>query len=838
MKKKLLLVLCICYTLLAQGQLQHPDDFLPHKLGEQFTPHYMLVDYFEHVAENSPLVKLVEYGRTREGRPMMVAIVASEENHSRLEDIRLNNLRMAGIADGEVNEELAQAIVWLSYSVHGNEAAGSESSRIVLYKLANPNNAATKEWLENTIVIMDPSVNPDGFSRYTHWIRGNGSLSNNPDINDIEHSEPWPGGRVNHFYFDLNRDWAWQTQIESQQRMVLYNQWLPHVHADLHEMGHESPYYFAPAARPYHKFISKWQQDFQVTIGKNHAKYFDDSGWLYFTKEVFDLFYPSYGDTYPTFSGSIGMTYEQGGSRVGGRAVNLQNGEELTLMDRIDHHRTTSLSTIEISSIHKDQLVQQFRDFFETSSNDPLGDYRTYVVKRDASGNRLESLAELLDRQDIRYNTVNSSKSGEGFSYQSGDDVEYTIEPGDMVISAYQPKSVLTQVLFDPESELEDSLTYDITAWSLPYAYGLESYATTAKIKASSNLQFSRSKKILDAQYGYIIPWADMKSAEAAATLAQNNISYRVASEAVQYGDHAVKAGALLITRADNRSQADDMLQVLRDISDTGATVLPIDSGFANSGPDLGSGKNYLASAPKVLTIRGDRVSAYSFGQIKWYFNTVLNYPLTIVDINNLGRVNLDDYNTIVLPDGFYRLSNMDEITDWVSNGGKLIAIGGANRLLLDNDDFALKSHATSDEKSEEQRENKQADLAARYNHYSEQEREAISDFIPGAIFKLQLDPTHPLAFGLGDSYFSLRTSSNHYPLMTGANNVAYHPQEEGMVLGFAGSQIKEKLNDTVVFAVEESGRGSVIYMVDNPLYRGFWHNGLFLFSNALFIVE
>ena len=180
----------------------------------------------------------------------------------------------------------------------------------------------------------------------------------------------------------------------------------------------------------------------------------------------------------------------------------------------------------------------------------------------------------------------------------------------------------------------------------------------------------------------------------------------------------------------------------------------------------------------------------------------------------------------------------MDKITDWVSDGGKLIAIGGANRLLLDNDDFALKSHATGDEKSQEQTQNKQADLAARYNHYGEQERQAITNFIPGAIFKLQLDPTHPLAFGLGDHYFSLRTSSNHYPLMTGANNVAYHPQDEEMVLGFAGSQIKEKLKDSVVFAVEDSGRGSVIYMVDNPLYRGFWHNGLFLFSNALFIVE
>ncbi len=822
----------------AIGQLQHPDDFLPHKLGEHFTPHHMLVDYFEHVAENSPLVKLVPYGRTNEDRPLMIAIIASEENHARLEDIRLNNLRLAGVIDGNIDEDLAQAIVWLSYSVHGNEAAGSESSRIVLHKLADPDNAATKEWLKNSIVIIDPSVNPDGYSRYTHWIRGNGNLVNNPDINDIEHTEPWPGGRVNHFNFDLNRDWAWQTQVESQQRMEIYNDWLPHVHADLHEMGHESPYYFAPAARPYHNFISKWQQDFQVTIGKNHAKYFDDKGWLYFTKEVFDLFYPSYGDTYPTYSGAIGMTYEQGGSSVGGRAVELRNGEELTLMDRIDHHRTTSLSTIEISSIYKDELIQQFRDFYQTSSAKPLGEYISYIIKCDQSGNKLKALASLLDKQDIKYQTVRNTMSSNGFSYSSGNNQSFDIEPGDMVVSAYQTKSVLTQILLDPESELEDSLTYDITAWSLPYAYGLESYATTKRISANQTLNTSNASHPLTEGYSYIIPWSDLESAKAAAILAKEDISYRVATEKGQYGSEEASPGALIITKADNRSQLDHMKEVLSKLATDGLKIQSINTGFASVGPDLGSRKHYLTESPRVLTLRGDRVSSYSFGQIKWYFNSVIEYPLTIIDINRLRQVDLDNYNTLILPDGWYRLPNKGAISEWIKDGGKVIAIGGANNIFADDDGFALKSHATSAEKSAEEKENKQADLAARYNHYSEDERLAISNFIPGAIFKLKLDPTHPLAYGLGDDYFSLRTSSDRFPLMTDAYNVGYHPKNDEMVLGFAGSNIKKKLKDSVVFAVEESGRGSIIYMVDNPLFRGFWHNGLFLFSNAIFIAE
>lgn len=822
------------------AQLQHPDEFLPHKLGEHFTPHHMIVDYFEHVAANSPLVKLVQYGTTNEGRPLLVAIVTSEENHQKLEDIRLNNLRLTGMIEGEVNRDLSKALVWLSFSVHGNESAGTESSRIVLHKLADPENATTKEWLKNTVVFVDPSVNPDGFSRYTHWIRSTAGASNNPDINDIEHNEPWPGGRMNHYYFDLNRDWAWQTQKESQQRMKLYNQWLPHVHADLHEMGHESPYYFAPAARPYHKFITQWQQDFQVTIGKNHAKYFDGRDWLYFTKEVFDLFYPSYGDTYPTFSGAIGMTYEQGGSGVAGRGVELSNGEILTLKDRIDHHRTTALSTVEIGSIHKDALIDQFEQFYKKSAKNPVGKYKAYVIKKDKTGQRLKALATMLDNQGITYGSVSTSSTGRGLSYESGMNESFAIAKGDMIISAYQPKSILTQVLFDPESELEDSLTYDITAWSLPYAYGLEAYASTSKLTYDQDLQWQKSSdsRVSEA-YAYLIPWHDMSAAQMVAHLSKNNISYRVSPEALTFGDQSYDAGTIIVTAADNRSQKDHLINVLNEgIKITSAQVDEITTGFASQGYDLGSRNNYLGTNANVLTIRGEGVSPYSFGQIKWYFNEVINHPLTVVEVDRLSRVNLDNYNTIILPDGWYSLSAQSKLSDWVNAGGKLIAIGNANSKLVDSDHFALKKYATGEEKSKAEKSNQQAEMAARYNHYSDRERLYIKNYIPGAIFKLKVDHSHPLGFGLGKQYFSLRTSSNRYPLMVDGYNIITHPKDQSMILGFAGSNVKSNLKDSMAFGVEEKGRGSVIYMVDNPLYRGFWYNGLFLFSNALFLVE
>ncbi|MEK7255979.1 MAG: M14 family zinc carboxypeptidase, partial [Bacteroidota bacterium] len=392
-------LLLLSATLFGQNKIKSPDEFLPHKLGEQFTEHAMLVDYFQHVAANSNQVKLVEFGKTNQERPQILAILSSPENLARIEEIRLNNLRLASLASTSAVGTNGNAgansqpitIVWLGFSVHGNEAAGSEASMGVLYDLTNPGNRQAQEWLKNTVVLMEPSVNPDGYSRYTSWYRN--ASPKLPDPNPIarEHDEPWPGGRVNHYLHDLNRDWAWATQVESQNRLKIYNDWLPHVAADLHEQYYDSPYYFAPAAQPYHKFLTKWQADFQVEIGRNNAKYFDENGWLYFTKEVFDLFYPSYGDTYPCFNGAIGMTYEQGGHSRAGRAILMPHGDTLTLADRVAHHRTAALATVEISSKNAAPLVKNFQDYFQKSQTEPPGTYKAFIVKGTNPAHKLKA---------------------------------------------------------------------------------------------------------------------------------------------------------------------------------------------------------------------------------------------------------------------------------------------------------------------------------------------------------------------------------------------------------------------------------------------------------------
>ena len=471
----LFVALCSITLTMAQS-IQTPSEFLGYELGSQFSRHHQVVDYFKHVAAQMPgQVKLETYGETYERRPLYLAYVSSEENMRNLETIRQNNLKNAGVLGGGSNNQDI-AIVWLSYNVHGNEASSIEASMLTIYKLLTEK----QSWLENTVVIIDPCINPDGRDRYANWFNETSSRPYDIDQQASEHNEPWPGGRANHYLFDLNRDWAWATQIESQSRLKVYNKWLPHIHVDFHEQGINEPYYFAPAAEPYHEIISDWQRDFQTQIGNNHARYFDKEGWLYFTRERFDLYYPSYGDTYPTYLGAIGMTYEQAGHGRGGLGVLNDEGIVLTLKDRIAHHTTAGLSTVEISSQNAARLNSEFKKFFNNSGLK----YKSYVMQGDAD--KIEALKSLLDKHEIKYGSANSGRVS-GYKYSASGQGSMNTSGKDLVVSTDQPKGKMVKVLFEPEGKLSDSLTYDITAWSLPYAYGLEAIASTSLISSGTH---------------------------------------------------------------------------------------------------------------------------------------------------------------------------------------------------------------------------------------------------------------------------------------------------------------------------------------------------------------
>src|SRR5882724_9335965 len=541
-----------------QAQVKSPEEFLGYKIGSRYTAHWKIVNYFQSIAAASPaMVKLQQYGETNEGRPLLLAFISSSANIQDLENIRRNNLRLANLSKDKAAaiEEKAPAIVWLSYNVHGNEASSSEAAMLTLFALVDPSNIQTKEWLKNTVVVIDPCMNPDGRDRYVNWFNSIAGKQYNPQSMAREHRELWPGGRTNHYNFDLNRDWAWQTQVESQQRIKIYDQWMPQVHVDYHEQGVNEPYYFAPAVQPYHDVITQWQRDFQVTIGKNNAKNFDNNGWLFFTKEIFDLFYPSYGDTYPTYNGAIGMTYEQGGGPAGGLGTLNDEGDTLTLYDRAIHHFTTSLSTIEISSQNAQKLVKEFHKFFNDAVANGVGEYKTYLIKnKETDRQKINALTNLLDKNGIQYEFARGSTRGmmNGYSYQSGKNELFSIEAGDLMVHTQQPRGALTKVLFEPKSRLVDSATYDITAWAIPYSYGLTAYASKNKLDFGGT--YSAPKIInAEASYGYIIPWLGLQTLKDVGQLLQKGILLRYAEQPFEINGNKFDRGAMIILRTANR---------------------------------------------------------------------------------------------------------------------------------------------------------------------------------------------------------------------------------------------------------------------------------------------
>ncbi|MDN5203982.1 M14 family metallopeptidase [Fulvivirgaceae bacterium BMA10] len=840
----LLAWLCsISLTAHTQNKLQSPKEFLGYELGERFTRHHQVMDYFKHVAQVSSNIKFTQYGETYEHRPLTLAFIASPENFAKLEDIRKNNLRLAGQENGTGSSEKI-AIVWLSYNVHGNESVGTEAAMATLYDLADPNNERTRQWLKNTVVIIDPCINPDGRERYVNWYNSFGNTPYNPNPDSKGHHEPWPGGRANHYLFDLNRDWAWLTQKESLKRIKVYNEWLPHVHVDFHEQGVNSPYYFAPAAEPFHEVITDWQREFQVTIGKNHAKYFDQNGWLYFTREVFDLLYPSYGDTYPTFNGAIGMTYEQGGSGRAGLGIITNDEDTLTLKDRIAHHYTSGLSTVEISSINGDRLVEEFEQYHKSAISNPRGKYKSYVIKGNNESDKLNSLKRLLDLHKIRYGTPGATRSYKGYNYISRSNESFSTDPTDIVISAYQPKSNFVRSLFEPEAKLSDSITYDITAWAIPYSFGLNAYAVTERINTNSNTgqkDFLKSD-INGKPYAYLAKWNNLKDVKWLSYLLKKGVKVRFADEAFEMDGRRFEAGSLIITRRGNEGLGKDFDQIVQESASLfERSVYGAKTGFVSKGKDFGSNSvNYLR-APKIAVLSGESVSSLSFGEIWHYFEQQIAYPVTVLDTDYFNAVDLSKYDVLIIPNGFYsRIFSKEkllEVKSWIRHGGRLILIGSALSSFVDKEGFNLSRYADEDEKEDKEKSGEELDKKQRLEPYANRERSSISQVITGSIFKATMDNSHPLGFGYPSHYFTLKLNSAHYAYLSDGWNVSVITDPSALTSGFAGNLALNNMKESLVFGVEDMGQGAVVYLVDNPLFRAFWQNGKLLFSNAVFMV-
>jgi len=814
--------------------LQSPATFLGYELGEQFTPHHRVVDYVRHVAEHSPRVTQRQYGTSVEGRPLLLATATTPDNQDRIETLRRDNRKRAGLVEGDPQAE-PTAVVWLSYGVHGNESVSTEAALRTLYALGNPQNGRTGGWLDDAVVLLDPCLNPDGRARYVQWYRQ--MTGDQPNVRPAarEHHEPWPSGRTNHYYFDLNRDWAWGTQPETRHRLDAYHRWMPHVHVDFHEMGVNEPYYFAPGAEPFHEDLTEWQREFQFTIGRNNAEYFNENGWLYFTEEVFDLFYPGYGDTWPLFNGAIGMTYEQGGSGRAGRGIVTAEGDTLTLTDRLRHHHTTGLSTVEATAENHEQVVRKFAGYHASAQTDPPGEYRTYVIQRDAQGDRLAALADHLDRQRIRYGYATESRTVEGRSYRDGTTQQAQIQRGDLLVNAAQSKGRLAKVLLEPKTTIVDSLTYDITAWGLPYAYGLEAYALPERVTPDTDtMPISTPSMVGDTNspYAYVTPWTSRSDAQFAAALLKADVHVRFATQSFTVDGRGYDPGTLVVTRAGNTNRLNRFDAKVRRLAETHDQFLhAVPTGFTERGPDFGSDNFGFVDAPHVAALSGPPTTSSRIGEVWHFFDRQINYPITLLPADDFEATMLDDVDVLVLPSGSYgdwlTDTRAEALTDWVRQGGRLLSMGEANDALTEHAAYTLAEKETSS-----------PDTAAApdLDPYGTQTREQLAGATPGSIHRVQLDDSHPLGFGIEPPYFALKRNDDTFAYLDDGQTVGALTTP-APVSGFMGHEAQRKVDDTLLFGTQSLGEGQVTYFVDNPLFRGFWYNGQVLFANAVFFV-
>jgi zinc carboxypeptidase len=814
--KKILITLVVLFltgnlSINAQS-IKSPAEFLGYELGSRFTRHHKIVEYFNYVSNSTAKVVLQKYGETNEYRPLYVTFISSEENITNLEKIREDNLKRTGLLEGSATSEIS--IVWLSYNVHGNEASSSEAAMKTLYDLITKK----QDWLKTTVVIIDPCVNPDGRDRYVNWYNENKNTPYNINYDVTEHNEPWPRGRANHYLFDLNRDWAWITQVESQHRLKVYNKWLPQIHVDFHEQGINEPYYFAPAAEPYHEVISNWQRHFQVELGKNHAKYFDKENWLYFTKERFDLFYPSYGDTYPTYSGAIGMTYEQAGNGSAGLGVLNQEGTILTLVDRVKHQTTTGLSTVELASKNASKLVNEFEKFFNNSNEKR----KSYILK--GSEDKIAKVEALLDKHEIIHFRA-ESKTIKAYDYNNQKTTSIKTSINDLVVPTNQPKGKMVKVLLEPEAKLSDSITYDITAWSIPFAYGLNGfYSESVILNSKTTTPVNFNNKTTNNAYAYLSKWNEISDATFLGDLLEEGFNVRFSHKNLTIEGSNFKRGSLIVLRGENKHILNFDEIIVEIANRLHKKLTPVQTGFADAGPDFGSPRISMIKHKNIAVLSGDGTSSLSFGEIWHFFETQLKYPINVINTKNFKRIDWGKYDILILPNGY--VAGEDELkilADYTSKGGNIIAIGSSLNSFAGKEGFQLKK------KEAEKSTNNLAPYNQRVRNY-------MKNTITGSIFNSTIDNTHPLAYGYPNNYYSLKLSSSSFEYLEEGINVGYFPKNTTNISGFAGANALKLVPNSLLFGIENKGKGKLIYMVDNPLFRSFWENGKLFFANAVFL--
>ena len=823
------------------GSVPSPDEFYGAPLGTRFTPHSEMLTYLRALAEKSDRIAVEPYGVTPEGRELVLCFIGSPDTLGRLDEIRGLQAQLADPRSREGNDPLdsllAQlpAVLWLSYNVHGNEASASEAALWTTYQLVDGTDAASAEIREKALVILDPCLNPDGRDRYQSWFRSVRTRDGDPDPRSREHIEPWPGGRSNHYLFDLNRDWAWQSQPETEARIAQFIRWWPLIHVDFHEMSPESTYFFFPPTTPINENVSKITLDWGETIGRANAGAFDRFGWTYYTGEDFDLFYPAYGDSWPSLVGSVGMTYEQGGSSRAGVVYRRRDGSLLTLSDRLHHHHVAGMATLLASVKEKERLQNDFFRFRQdTIERGRTGDVLEFLFPPQ-SGGRLEELIALLKAQGIEVRALAQEVIAEDLRDYNGEKHEVTKLPaGTLSVQLDQPCGRLARALLEPEAKASDAYFYDVSAWCLPMAMGVDGYVASTPFSAfriPASLDPPVGSVDGQGKVGYLLEWEGLPAVRALGQLHQRGVPVHLIPEEVKAAGRTIAAGSLFV-----RARSDEHHAAVRAVADECAvSFVGVHSLWTDEGIDLGSDRVARLRAPRLAVISGEGVSSRSFGAAWSLLERRVDYPFSAVPLRVLGSSGLEDYDVVVIPSGA-RLrsalgeSQREELERWVRAGGVLVAIG-SSAFELGADGIELvgrKAHARRSPRTEEN-ENRARKTLARLRE--ERERNQV----PGNIFRISLDPEHPLAFGHASEMFAFLDGTRTFATAGDGGDVAAFPREPA-ASGFISKENEKKIERGVYLAEERVGRGRVILFADDPNFRGFWRGSNGLFLNALFL--
>ncbi|MBL7748457.1 MAG: zinc carboxypeptidase [Chitinophagaceae bacterium] len=804
-----------------------PKDIIYHEVGEWHVTHDRLVNYMKAIAAAAPQrVKLETMGLTYEKRPQVLLIITSARNHQRLEEIRQQHIKLTDPAQSaSVRIDDMPVVVWIGHSIHGNEPSGANAALVSAYYLAAAQGNRINELLDNVVILFDPSFNPDGLQRFSTWANQHKSKNLVSDPNSREFNEVWPGGRFNHYWFDLNRDWLPAVHVESQNRLNWYHRWKPNILTDHHEQGSNATFFFQPGVPSrVNPLTPAKNQELTAKLGKFHAQYLDRIGSLYFTKENYDDFYYGKGSTYPDVNGAIGILFEQASSR--GHLQQTSNGL-LSFPFTIRNQFVTTLSTLEGARVLRKELLQYQSDFYKNSLAEAAASpAKGYVFGTGMDKTSMSLFVEMLRRHEIEVIKNQTDILVDSHLYRGNQSFLVLLE---------QKQNKLIRSIFEKTLSYKDSLFYDITSWTMPLAFGLPySLLTATQLKAEYRKDLIVDRlpppPLAKSDYGYLIPWSDLAAPAVLNELLVKGITVKVATAKFEFmlGGTVTKfdPGTLLVPVQYQSLRSDDLYDVLhallRKYDIQGYTV---QSGASVSGVDLGSSRFAVISKPSVAMIVGPGVNATDAGEVWHLLDQRMNISASHLEQSVFNRVDLSKYNTLIMVGGTYSELNKEKLKAWVQAGGTLIvteeAVSWASQSGITDIKFKKAKVAVD---------------STQKLSYTDREQNDGAQQVSGAIFGADVDITHPLAYGYDHSTVSLFKANKVF--MEKSKNPYATPFYYGtkpLQSGWVSKENGEVIKNSAAVIVTTVGNGRVISIGDNPNFRAFWLGGSKLFMNAIF---